>query len=545
MSWIKELIIQRRTMFSPLIIVETDDKQRIKQLLSKKPEIIPLDDKTQWYLLDGYEGFSKIEGNRLQQIESAKEWGEITPPILAKITDVLKSSKSVVVIRNILRFNDSINAALLNWATNDEILDANSTVILFVDSRTELPRAIWNNAKIIKVTRSTFEERINAIKNAGFENVNGNEELVRSAATILAGLNLDQIDAALTELYIRKLGKLDLQYLADIKRKMLTKDPVVSIIESKYGFEAVGGYHKLKKLLYEQFILPLKYPQYAEKYGIDPPRGMILFGPPGTGKTLLVKTMGKELNRTVLKLQPENIFSKWVGETEKQLRKFFDIADAIQQAIIFIDEIDRYGKRATSSVGGGAEVRKEVFSMLLEELGREDRQWFFVAATNIIEAIDPAMLRTGRVDAVVPMPYPDFDARIEILKIHSQLKRNLPLAKDVDFAKIAEKTQYWSGSDLEQLVIRTARETMKKAIMNGERKSGKIRRITQDDFEEEIRNFKIDIERNKKMHERMKELAQQFTNDARLLSIFEETASKLETKTRIERLKKLRGGDYP
>ena len=150
------------------------------------------------------------------------------------------------------------------------------------------------------------------------------------------------------------------------------------------------------------------------------------------------------------------------------------------------------------------------------------------------------MLRTGRVDAVVPMPYPDFDARIEILKIHSQLKINLPLAKDVDFAKIAEKTQYWSGSDLEQLVIRTARETMKKAIMNGERKSGKIRRITQDDFEEEIRNFKIDIERNKKMHERMKELAQQFTNDARLLSIFEETASKLETKTRIERIKKLR-----
>ncbi|RLF28718.1 MAG: hypothetical protein DRN14_03720, partial [Thermoplasmata archaeon] len=205
MNWIKELVIQRRTMFSPLVIVETDDKQRIKQLLNEKPEIIPSDDKTEWYILDGYEGFSKISNNEIQVIESAAEWGEITPPILSKITETLKNRKAAIIVKNILRFNDSINAALLNWATNDHILDANSTIILFVDSRTELPRAIWNNAKIIKVPRSTIEERINAIKNAGFENVNGNEELVRSAATILAGLNLDQIDAALTELYIRKL----------------------------------------------------------------------------------------------------------------------------------------------------------------------------------------------------------------------------------------------------------------------------------------------------------------------------------------------------
>ncbi|RLB83162.1 MAG: hypothetical protein DRH15_05675 [Deltaproteobacteria bacterium] len=538
MNWIDELILQRRTLFSPVILVETDDKKRIEQLLETRKTIIT--DEEQWYVLDGWDGLLQLKNNSINLIESCREWGEITPPILSKITEILSKTPTVLIVKNILQPSNAFNAALLNWATNPEILRKESTVVLFTESRLLFPQSLWSNMKIISIPRSTLDERKDAIEKAQF--VNADEATVTAAATVLAGLNLDQVDAALSECWIKNKGKIDIGSLATIKKNILTQDPVLSIVESEFGFEAVGGYKELKKLLQEQFILPMKYPDYAKQYDIDPPKGLILFGPPGTGKTLLIKTMAKELNRTVLKIQPENIFSKWVGESEKRMRRVFKIADSFKQCILFIDELDRYGKRESSGVGGGAEVRKEIFSMLLEELGREDREWFFAAATNIIENIDPAMIRTGRIDTVVPMPYPDFDARVEILKIHSQLKRKLPLADDIDFDLLAEKTQFWSGSDIEQLVIRTARETMKKAILNGEKKQNVIRKVTMDDFLETLETFKIDIEANRALQERIKEQAQKFTNDTRMLNVFEESYRKFELSfSRINRIKK--GGE--
>ena len=542
MDWIEELKIQRHTKFSPLIIVETDDQQRIWQFIKQRPSFLNSrnGDIEKWYILDSWDGLYEIKpSGDIRVIESCKEWGEITPSILSKASDQFQREPVVLIVKNILKFNDVINTALFNWATNRNVWKFEPTVVLFVDSIAELPRQIWSNAKVIKVPRSTREERRQVLQRE-IENftVDNKEDAINAAVSLLAGLNLDQIDAALAEAYIRNLGRFNLESLAKIKRDMLMKDPVVSLLESKYGFEAVGGYKKLKKLLLEEFILPMKFPDYAKKYGIDPPRGIILFGPPGTGKSLLVKCMGKELNRTVLKVNPENVYSKWVGESEKRMRKVFDIADAMKQVIIFIDEFDRYGKRGGSSGSGGAEVRKEIFSMLLEELGKEEREWFFVAATNRIEDIDSAMLRTGRIDAIVPMPFPDLDARIEILKIHSQLKRNLPLEKNIDYKKLAEDTLLWSGSDLEQLVIRTAREVMKRAIIQGNGKSGKIMNITTNDFLKELKTFKINFEENKAMHDHIKDMAQRYTNDKKLLDIFEETTGNIDrTSSRLSRIK--------
>lgn len=250
-----------------------------------------------------------------------------------------------------------------------------------------------------------------------------------------------------------------------------------------------------------------------------------------TGKTLFVNSMAKELNMSVLKLQMEHILGKYVGESEKSMRLVFDVADAMSPCILFIDEIDKFSKRDMGAgTNQGSHVERELFSMLLEKLGDEKRKWLFVGATNIVEALDPALIRTGRVDSVIPIPFPDKEARKEIFNIHANKKRNPPLAGDIDLDEIAEKTHLWSGSDIEQLVVRTTNYVMKEAILeeNIERK------IQMDDVRTIIDSFNIDTKKNGQLQEKIKKQALEYTNDKRLINIFE-SAPKIRPKSRVRK----------
>ncbi|MCC6041977.1 MAG: CDC48 family AAA ATPase, partial [Desulfurococcaceae archaeon] len=208
----------------------------------------------------------------------------------------------------------------------------------------------------------------------------------------------------------------------------------------------IGGIDEVKQVLVENVILPLKNPDLYEKYGIKPPRGLLLYGPPGCGKTLLAKAVAKESGFNFIAVRGPELLSKWVGESERAIREVFKKARMHAPSIVFLDEVDSIAPiRGLLSDSG---VTERVVTQLITELdGIKDlNNVIVIAATNRPDLIDPALLRPGRLDKLVYVPPPDLKARLEILKVHT---RYLPLSDDVDLYELAKLTENYSGADLE------------------------------------------------------------------------------------------------
>jgi transitional endoplasmic reticulum ATPase len=212
----------------------------------------------------------------------------------------------------------------------------------------------------------------------------------------------------------------------------------------------IGGLEEVKQQLREAVEWPLKYPDSFRRLGIDPPKGILLYGPPGTGKTLLAKAVATESEANFVSIKGPEVFSKWVGESERAVRELFRKARQVAPSIIFIDEIDALAPmRGLVSTDSG--VTERVVSQLLTEIDGLERLEgvVVIAATNRPDIIDPALLRPGRFDRLIYVPPPEEKARLEILKVHT---RNMPLAEDVDLLEIAKKTEGYTGADIEVLV---------------------------------------------------------------------------------------------
>ncbi|MFC4989800.1 AAA family ATPase [Saliphagus infecundisoli] len=213
-------------------------------------------------------------------------------------------------------------------------------------------------------------------------------------------------------------------------------------------FEDVGGLAEAKATLREAVEWPLVYDRLFEETNTDPPSGVLLHGPPGTGKTLLARALAGETDVNFVRVDGPEIVDRYVGESEKAIRKVFERARQAAPSIVFFDEIDAI---AGARGDGTHEVTERVVSQLLTELDgmAENPNLVVVAATNRREAIDPALLRPGRLDTHVLVPEPDLGAREKILAVHTAGK---PLADDVDLDELAADLEGYTGADLEALV---------------------------------------------------------------------------------------------
>ncbi len=218
-------------------------------------------------------------------------------------------------------------------------------------------------------------------------------------------------------------------------------------------WDDIGGLEDVKQQLREAVEWPLKHPEAYERFGIEPPRGILLYGPPGCGKTLLAKAVATESEANFIAVKGPEILSKWVGESERAIREIFKKARTYAPAVIFFDEIDAIAP--IRGMYGDTAVTERVVSQLLTEMDSIEslNNVIVIAATNRPDLVDPALLRPGRFEKIIYVPPPDKRARLEILKVHT---RRVPLAEDVDLEKIAELTEGYSGADLEALVREAA-----------------------------------------------------------------------------------------
>ena len=209
----------------------------------------------------------------------------------------------------------------------------------------------------------------------------------------------------------------------------------------------VGGLTDVKQELQEAVEWPLKKPEAFTRVGIRPPKGILLFGPPGCGKTMLARAVATESEANFISIKGPELFSKWVGESEKAIREVFRKGRTAAPSIVFFDELDSVVPRRGMGFGDSG-VSERVISQLLTELdGIESLvNVVVIGATNRPDIIDPAVLRPGRFDRLIYVPAPDHLTRLNILKIHT---RNMPLARDVDLEQISSQAAGYSGADLE------------------------------------------------------------------------------------------------
>ncbi|NYT12411.1 MAG: CDC48 family AAA ATPase [Methanomassiliicoccales archaeon] len=213
-------------------------------------------------------------------------------------------------------------------------------------------------------------------------------------------------------------------------------------------WDDVGGLDDVKRQLKEMVELPIEKPESFKRLGIKPAKGILLYGPPGTGKTLMAKALANESNANFISIKGPEIMSKWVGESEKAVRRVFKKAKQVSPAIVFLDELDSIAPKRGSD--GDNNVTERVVNQLLTSLdGLEGLGKVTVmAATNRPDIVDPALLRPGRFDLLVLIPIPDAVARKSILEIHT---REMPLAEDVDLESIVRRTEGFVGADIESL----------------------------------------------------------------------------------------------
>ena len=210
------------------------------------------------------------------------------------------------------------------------------------------------------------------------------------------------------------------------------------------GFESVGGLAEAKATLERAVTWPLTYGPLFEAADADPPSGVLLYGPPGTGKTLLARAVAAESEVNFVRVQGPELLDRYVGESEKAVREVFDRARQTAPAIVFFDEIDAV---ATDRDRASNEVTERVVSQLLTEFDAvaDNPNLIVLAATNRKDALDPALLRAGRLESHVEVPAPDEAARRAILNVHTREK---PLDDAVDLDDVAARTAGYSGADL-------------------------------------------------------------------------------------------------
>jgi transitional endoplasmic reticulum ATPase len=273
-------------------------------------------------------------------------------------------------------------------------------------------------------------------------------------------------------------------------------------------WEDIGGLEDLKQELKEVVEWPLQHADAFERLGVKAPKGVLLYGPPGTGKTLLAKAVANESEANFISIKGPELISKWIGESEKGIRKIFEKARQASPTIIFFDEIDAI--TGTRGYGEGSKSTERMVNQLLTEMDGlvELNEVMVIAATNRPDLIDAALLRPGRFDRIIMAGVPDPKAREKIFGVHT---KGMKIAKDVDLKKLSAQTEFHTGSDIEAIC--------REAAMIALRKDIKVKEIDAKHFDEALKKVRASV--TEKDLEKYKKIEEQFLRSARGAAIKE------------------------
>ncbi|MGB8033103.1 MAG: CDC48 family AAA ATPase [Nitrososphaeraceae archaeon] len=286
------------------------------------------------------------------------------------------------------------------------------------------------------------------------------EAAMRSLRRVLPEINMEQSKIPIEVLNKIKITNEDFQNaLKDVQPSAMRE---VQIQRPNVKWDDIGGLIEVKEELAEAIEWPLKHADLFNQADVKPSKGLMLYGPPGTGKTMIAKAVATTSEANFISVKGPELLSKWVGESEKGVREIFRKARQAAPCIVFFDELDAVAPRRGRSEGD-AHVTERVISQMLTEMdGLEDLKGVVViGATNRPDIIDEALLRPGRFDRILEVPFPDKEARKDILKIHTKRK---PLDNTVDMEKLVELTNGLTGADIAAIVNAAAMSAIKEHV---------------------------------------------------------------------------------
>ncbi len=512
-GWIERGLLKRRSNYSPIVCFETSDPRRLHQLkgyLTARPEF---DRYEHLFVYDQWDGLGKLVrhegswraqpyrkvapssplGQRLREEATSVQ---LFKAALKEVDGFLRKGKTIFVIQNVSEHRESesgLQSALKAWAIDQAVIARESTVfIVTADAARILDEPTRELAVIIEVDPSSSREREAIITSAARElEVALDPDALGQLVMATAGLNLHQLESILLESYFTA-RRFDPMRLKNLKSELVKKSGVLEVSEPRAGFDDIGGYRAVKEFIRKYVVNVLRQPERARRFGVPLPKGILFFGPPGTGKSLFANALASEIGLPFINLVTENIYSKWLGESGQKMKDAIRLAEKMSPAIVFVDEIDRFGRRGMALDSAGEETRR-VFSQFLEWLGRPDREAIIVGTTNVPEHLDEAFTRTGRFDYRIPFLYPGRSARLEILKVHLGLvpggrRRRPPLAMEEDEllrflqADVVPATSTFSGAELEEVIIRSRRLAFDRGSSS----------LDAPDFLGAVRSFRVD-----------------------------------------------------
>jgi 26S proteasome regulatory subunit T5 len=226
-------------------------------------------------------------------------------------------------------------------------------------------------------------------------------------------------------------------------------------------YSDIGGLDKQIEELVEAIVLPMTHKEKFIKLGIRPPKGLLLHGPPGTGKTLMARACAAQTKATFLKLAGPQLVQMFIGDGAKMVRDAFELAKEKAPTIIFIDELDAVGTKRSSGEGETREVHRTMLELLnqLDGFSQND-DIKVIAATNRPDTLDPALLRSGRLDRKIELPHPNEEARARIMQIHSR-KMNVN-KDDVNYEELARGTPDFNGAQMKAVCVEAGMTTLRR-----------------------------------------------------------------------------------
>ena len=326
------------------------------------------------------------------------------------------------------------------------------------------------------------------------------EAAIEAVRRIMPRLNLE--DGTIPPEVLDDLSVTREDFMEAIKRVQPSAMREVMVQAPQVRWDDVGGLDKAQARLKEGVELPLKDPDAFRRLGIRPAKGFLLYGPPGTGKTLLAKAVAREAEANFIATKSSDLLSKWYGESEQQIARLFARARQVAPCVIFIDELDSLVPARGGGLGEPQVTERVVNTILAEMDGLEELQSVVViGATNRPNLVDPALLRPGRFDELIYVSVPDRGGRRRILSIQTQ---KMPLASDVDLDDLAERTDRFTGADLEDLVRRAGLVALRRSLSSD--------RVTMADFEEALIESRASV--TPEMESEYEQMASRLKQDA-------------------------------